>query len=985
MPVPGNKTGKERLPGLGTSVAAATQTPLAAAKYKKKGWESWVTIFSEARNLALADGFVPKEQEMATKGVMRIAYSSRTQTELQARRSANNDGSSGDESANNPGEVDATAAPPQRILLQDIINPNHNSNHNHNHNHATAAATLTVASTNDIDNVLQAGAASTTAVHHVRRSHSRLNLNINLNLNQRFRSQTTPPPSTATVSTSISTPAPSTSTTPLTPINTNNSSTNTTTALSRVAASLRRAVSASAASFSSTSTSVADIKFASTTATTTPSPPSSSPQSRQQNLQQMISDFNLDPLVEQLDDNAIEDLYSNISTFTANRDNNSSICVFDHVQVYRAVLALDASSDAAINLTSTTTAVASTSTPTVTSPIPASTLLSTDSHLAPLLAIDVFNKHNNNPSSTHQNIRPLGRNRAALSLCSMNLVHLSPNIGFFAKNIVDLELCCNNLHILPPEIGHLRNLTKLNISRNKLQTLPTTIAYCTKLRHLECTDNNIFLLPNSIGALTNLHTLNLARNTDTLTHLPQQIGLCVNLQELVLSENTHVQYLPVELFRLKTLHRLVLEGCDGLLGDDALDDFAEAIEAQVYNSPTLKELAARALHRNQRSKILKHMQPQLKTYLQLGKVTVCSFCTGPIFEYEIERWRRIVKDGNILIAQERLCWRHWDTEQERIIEMFNGRAWTAPRSTVAENGGSAVTEQRPFTLLARKSSLALNNFAAAAASRLSIDHYRATPLPSSNSNPNAASALSQSLPITMSQGQLSMPNSDHPNLSPPTGSNNERSSFLSSLSSFRKNFQLSQQTSASSLNLRGPNRQPSVRNWAATSLDFSSDDQRQQHEQQQQQEPHQNFFQRMLPVDSVNHHELSHRYYAENNDFDDYDDNESMFELVPLHQNDSGVTAAGSGGDASGVGGVLPALVNRQALTIAQIKAMRQQHIAQLQQIQQQQLQSHGGRSQKGGCGTSGSNGGGLRPAQSVASFFGTPSPHLSHFPSERC
>ncbi|KAJ3136972.1 hypothetical protein HK100_001200 [Physocladia obscura] len=887
---------------------------------------------------------------MATKGVMRIAYSRQTLTELRAQNNANND-----ESINNLNQIDATTAPAQRILLQDVISANHHNNHNHNHAITTTA--LTAASPNEVDNVFHTDTVARTAVHHARRSGSRLNFNLNLNLNQRFRAQTTPPPSTA-ASASIFTPAATVSATTPIVINTSNNTNVNTTALSRVSASLRRAVSASAASFSSTSTSVADIKFASATVNATPSPPPSSSQSPR-HQQQMIFDFNLNPLDEQLDDSAIENIYSNISTFTADADNYTSIHIFDHVQVYRAVLALDASSDAAINSISAAITAASTPTPTAKSPVPTPTAPIADPHLAPILAIDVFNKNNNNSSTAHQTNRPLGRNRAAfLSLCSMNLVHLSPNVGFFAKNIVDLELCCNNLYILPPEIGHLRNLIKLNVSRNKLQTLPTTIAYCTKLRNLECTDNNIFFLPNSIGNLTNLHTLNLSRNTDTLTHLPQQIGLCVNLQELVLSENIRVQYLPVELFRLKKLHRLVLEGCDGLLGDEALDDFANEIEIQIYNTPTLKELAARALYRNQQSKILKHMQPHLKTYLRSGKVAVCSFCAGPIFEYEIERWRRIVNDGNILIGQERLCWRHWDTEQERIIEMFNVRAWTAPRST-AEDGGSALIEQRPFTLLARKSSLALNNFAAAAATRLSIDHYRAAPPSSLNSNPNAATVLSQSLPIMELEGhQSSTSISDQPNLSP-TGS--ERSSFLSSLSSFRKSFQLSQQPSALSLNLRNTNRQLSVRNRAATSLDFSSDNQHDQHEQQSP-SPHQTFFQLMLPVDSVNHHVLSHRYYAENNDFDDYDDNESMFEFVSLHQNDGGV---GSGDD-GGVGGILPALVNRQAVTIAQIKAMRQLHFRLLQQIQQQ---NQGGRNRSESyiAGDSG----GLRPTQRVALFFG--------------
>ncbi|KAJ3353806.1 hypothetical protein HDU83_006296 [Entophlyctis luteolus] len=277
--------------------------------------------------------------------------------------------------------------------------------------------------------------------------------------------------------------------------------------------------------------------------------------------------------------------------------------------------------------------------------------------------------------------------RAVLNLCSRHLAYLSPNIGFFGTQISHLEICCNSLSILPPEIGHLRNLQFLSVSRNKLRTLPETIASCTKLAHIDAADNLISFLPRSISSLSMLHTLNLARNR--LELLPQELGEARSLQRVDLTENTRLQWFPVEFFRLKGLVSLDVTGCTSLYGEDEYRQLTAKQSISDPNCPpTLKEFAARILRRHN-APVYKNLPSHLRAFLDPANFLTCSFCSGPIFStanttnttngYYFLRWRRIFREINIVfVAREVLCWRHWDTDEERIQRMFDVAGVTAP-------------------------------------------------------------------------------------------------------------------------------------------------------------------------------------------------------------------------------------------------------------------------------------------------------------------
>ena len=91
-------------------------------------------------------------------------------------------------------------------------------------------------------------------------------------------------------------------------------------------------------------------------------------------------------------------------------------------------------------------------------------------------------------------------------------------------------------------------LAELDVSCNKLQSLPSELGSLSWLRILKANGNQLTTLPESLSQLKKLEVLNLSENL--LTSIPQKIAGCSSLHILLL-QNNDLQRLPLSLSTLQ--------------------------------------------------------------------------------------------------------------------------------------------------------------------------------------------------------------------------------------------------------------------------------------------------------------------------------------------------------------------------------------------------------------------------------------------------
>jgi Leucine-rich repeat (LRR) protein len=121
-----------------------------------------------------------------------------------------------------------------------------------------------------------------------------------------------------------------------------------------------------------------------------------------------------------------------------------------------------------------------------------------------------------------------------LDISRQNLQTLPSSIGGM-KSLEQLQCPQNRLKTLPDGIGGLTKLRTLDMSFNQLASLPNTVGGCTSLCTLLLNSNRIPSIPENIGNLGKLEVLNVTKNF--LASLPDGIGNCVNLTEMYCDSN----------------------------------------------------------------------------------------------------------------------------------------------------------------------------------------------------------------------------------------------------------------------------------------------------------------------------------------------------------------------------------------------------------------------------------------------------------------
>ncbi|XP_070577506.1 leucine-rich repeat-containing protein 58-like isoform X1 [Ptychodera flava] len=142
-----------------------------------------------------------------------------------------------------------------------------------------------------------------------------------------------------------------------------------------------------------------------------------------------------------------------------------------------------------------------------------------------------------------------------LDLSYLNLKNCPDRIGYVGAQLVSLNLSNNRIHSLPEEIGFLRGLEELFLQYNCLTEIPESIGNLEKLEELDCKNNRIKKLPNSLGNMVSLNILNVTNNM--LQTFPRSIGKCVELEELCAHSNQLTE-LPDEISNLVNLTTLYL-------------------------------------------------------------------------------------------------------------------------------------------------------------------------------------------------------------------------------------------------------------------------------------------------------------------------------------------------------------------------------------------------------------------------------------------
>ncbi|KAF7201124.1 leucine-rich repeat-containing protein 57 [Nothobranchius furzeri] len=117
-------------------------------------------------------------------------------------------------------------------------------------------------------------------------------------------------------------------------------------------------------------------------------------------------------------------------------------------------------------------------------------------------------------------------------------------------NLRTVDLSGNKIESLPASIGNFLLLRSLTLNNNRLHELPAEIGKLKKLETLSLNGNQIQQLPPSLGQLKALRTLSLAGNQ--ISKFPLGLGSLRQLDLLDLSQN-QIQSVPAEVAELQAI------------------------------------------------------------------------------------------------------------------------------------------------------------------------------------------------------------------------------------------------------------------------------------------------------------------------------------------------------------------------------------------------------------------------------------------------
>ncbi|MBC6609773.1 serine/threonine-protein kinase [Hymenobacter sp. BT507] len=162
-----------------------------------------------------------------------------------------------------------------------------------------------------------------------------------------------------------------------------------------------------------------------------------------------------------------------------------------------------------------------------------------------------------------------------LNLSGNRLSSLPPDLSRLHK--LRVLFCSDNQFTTVPEVlGQLPHLSMVGFKANQIRTLPAA-AIPPRLRWLILTDNQLAAVPPELGNCRELQKLMLAGNQ--LTELPETMAACINLELLRIAANRFAA-LPAWLLALPRLSWLAYAG----------NPFCDEIEARVVDRHSIRSI-----------------------------------------------------------------------------------------------------------------------------------------------------------------------------------------------------------------------------------------------------------------------------------------------------------------------------------------------------------------------------------------------------------
>lgn len=131
----------------------------------------------------------------------------------------------------------------------------------------------------------------------------------------------------------------------------------------------------------------------------------------------------------------------------------------------------------------------------------------------------------------------------SLNVSFNELATLPPEIPFRLPHLRVLDLSYNRLKSLPDSVGFLFHLEELLVPFNQLESIPDSIIYLKVLQKLDLSHNCIKTLPDNLGKVTTLAKLNVSHNK--LASLPKSLGKLPNLKTILAAGNADITSPPL--------------------------------------------------------------------------------------------------------------------------------------------------------------------------------------------------------------------------------------------------------------------------------------------------------------------------------------------------------------------------------------------------------------------------------------------------------